>query len=336
MNENENLNSIPSDNVPETQPLNVDNTADDSIAETEVLQATENDDNNTGDLSAETADGEKESIIESVFGDDDTETEYSEAPNYVTETGIIEQAQPKKKKTAVYVSIIIAACILVLSVVGFGAFKLLNNKSVVGSWVWEEDLANATETTDEAGNTVIPNVPYLTFNKDGSASYKIGTLEYYGPYSTVTENGTSTLTATIPYALSGEYTYVLDGNAFSKKTLSINMSGEDFVFNADDLPSYTVDVKDGFVAEDAIIGTWRSESEGQEVLYSFNEDGTMVFRIVAEEEKIGMRIDGTYTVADGIVTFYYLVDIETSLELECAVTDTGLTIGGDEFTKVTD
>ena len=217
----------------------------------------------------------------------------------------------KRKKGVVYTSLIIASIILVISVVLFAGYKLLLTPTITGSWVYIEDL-NASKEDGSA-------LPYLVFDKDGIASYEIGSLSYYGPYSVSTTGGVSTLTASIPYALSGEFGITLSGNNFTGKTLSISSDTAAVEFVSIKREAISIAIPDNFTVVDELVGTWTNTEQG--LTYYINDDGTMTFNITSDG--VGMDIKGTYYAEDGTINFVYLTDENVEMPIAYTINESG-------------
>lgn len=257
-----------------------------------------------------------ESEADSAVIDEESSEDIAEDA-YRSEETAADLDKPKKKKSALYTSVIIAASIFVAVILFFGAYKLFFTSSIVGSWVYTEDKV----TAEENGTPM----PYLIFEKDGTAKYSIGTLSYYGTYTTETNNGASRIDVVVPYALSGTFDYSID-----KHRLTIASDGDSIEFLQIKKVDSVVDVSEDFAVVDEVLGKWENQEQG--VTYSVYKDGTMTFDLVSGN--VGMHIDGTYTVKDGVITFKYLADTESTLPVEYEVNENGnLVIQGYEYTN---
>ncbi len=161
----------------------------------------------------------------------------------------------------------------------------LPDYEIVGAWE-PEDAVN-----DE----------YVLFTDDGKLRVVYGTIVFdagikygedgYGNKSAYTEGN----------YLYGQWTYTVKDD-----TLTINYSEDQTqVFNKIDYTPITLEAKEDFVKNDALVGKWMNKQYQDS--YEFTEDGFAIFRQKLEDGVYvyETEIKHAYTVKDNVITLYF-------------------------------
>lgn len=235
-----------------------------------------------------------------------------------------------KNKVKVQTPIMIAACILIVAVLGFFCFKLFFSNSITGTWVLKTD-ASADETSED-GNAVI----YYTFHddKNHTASLNIGSMEVKGNWWYADENGattdeaTDTITISISYFFNGTFQYEVGGNAITGRTLTLK-SGDDssYDFVSKSIPDPDLKPVQNYKVYEKLVGEWKNDES--KISYTFNSDGTCHIN-----EMDTLIIDGVYSADGEKVDIKYIAQEEANTSFGYEINGSKLTISGLELEKV--
>ena len=234
---------------------------------------------------------ETEAETAEVVAEDATEEVAQEAVDEVTEAlDTIEEAElvaVPKKKFPLQLPIIIAACIVVVALLGYFAVSLFT-PTVEGTWLFES----------EEGYSFYYD---LDDTKDGKVcDMSIGTVHFPGTYETVVGEATNSISISV-YAgyIYGDYTYTLTGNKLAgNRVLTLTAAdGTTYTLTQTKAPkdSDYITPDENFKADEAIVGEWVYEYEeyGASLNLKINADGTLIYNQFGYQE-----LHCTYT-ADG-------------------------------------
>lgn len=231
-----------------------------------------------------------------------------------------------EKKTKVQKPIIIAACILLVAILGFVCFRVFFNNSVVGTWVIENDA-----TSDEASDAD-SNIIYYTFDKDGNAYLTTGTMKVAGTWDYVDTQGATSdqmsdkFKVQISYFFNGTFDYQVIGNEITGRKMVLNDGNQEYNFVSKSIPKADLKPAEDFKAEPKLVGTWKNTEYN--LSYVFNEDGTCHINQMDQ-----LYLDGVYTVADGKVDITYLAQGVTKTSIDYIIDGDKITISGVEYKK---
>lgn len=249
-------------------------------------------------------------------------------------TYITAESEAPVKKNGIQKPLIIAACILVIAVIAAGVYFLFFNNSVVGTWI----IDDKTSTADEASKTSEENERYYTFNNDGSASIKLGTIEIFGEWNYASDSSSSSdqqgdkIEITILPIIKGTFDYKLDGNQITGRTMTISGTNtSDIVFKSASKADPELKVSKKFKADKTVTGKWKNKDYN--LVYSFNADGTCDLN---NNDRIATT--GTYTVDSKKkqITVVYIGEKKSEMYIPYSEGDKKDTINlsGYEFSKV--
>lgn len=182
-------------------------------------------------------------------------------------------AQPaKKKKFPIYIPIIIAAALVVLSVAAFFVIKMFV-PTLEGTW----------KLTNEEGYEFYYTLEYD--GDDGKCDMSLGTVHFPGTFTTSeNEDGTQSLNLDIAAGfVYGDYTYEFIGNPMSDDyALKLtDASGTETTLTSAETPqdSDYVMPDENFVPDEKLTGEWEYyyPEYGMSIKLYLNEDGTMIY-----------------------------------------------------------
>ncbi len=216
----------------------------------------------TGEEIPEISDEEIEEIANEDISDvvSDIKDEFSFEENNI---------EPKKKKPSLQIPIIIAICIVVGALLGFGIYYGFFAHTVNGTWAYT--------ASDE-------NTYYYTFKDEKDekiVSMSMGTIDFNGEYSvTSADNSTQTLMIGQYYGeLSGEYTMTISGSRlFGNQVMTLKTTdGTEFTLKQASMPKSPLTVSPDFKADEKLVGDWEYvfEDYGISYKFSFTADGKM-------------------------------------------------------------
>ncbi len=270
----------------------------------------------------ETNESDADTVVDTANESTDTEIDSEMVSNDIEKT-----AETPNNKVKVQTPIMIAACILVVAVLGFFCFKLFFSNSLVGTWIIKTD-ASADEATKNEDSVI-----YYTFNGNNTASLNIGSMEVRGNWWYADENGattdqaTDTITISISYFFNGTFQYELSGNTFTGRTLTLKSGDSSYDFESKNIPDPGLKPDDGFKVDEKLVGEWKNEAT--QISYIFNADGTCHIN-----QMDTLIIDGVYSAEKGKVDIKYIAQEEANTNIEYELKDSKLTISGLEFEKV--
>ncbi len=287
---------------------------------------------------------ENESAPENTESTESTETAVEEANGYSDDTEIETPdtipeipMDDNGKKVKVQKPIIIAACVLIAALIAAGVYFLFFNNSVVGTWIIDE----STSSSDEASKTKADeNIRYYTFNDDGTASIKLGTIEIFGTWNYTDTSSASAdekaektdkIDIEILPIIKGTFEFELKGNAFSGRvfTLTSNQTSIDFKNASKAEPDLKVSAK--FKADKTVTGKWKNKDYN--LIYDFKDDGTCH---LSNNDRI--TTTGTYTVNSNKkqITVVYVGEEKSKMYIPYAKGEkkNQLILSGYKFSKV--
>ena len=287
------------------------------IEDTSVEEVTEE------NVEADATCNSEESVLNSDF------EEFNSALELIQENDII---LSKKKKTLLQVPIIISLVLVLGLVAGLFVMKGFFNTSVVGTWIINDQSTpdEATKTTEE----VDPNINYYTFKDDGTALISLGTMRMVGTYEIIDgkDGSDDTINIDIPNALQNSFTFKVNGNIFTGRTLVLESEyyNKGLEFKSAKLITPEIKPDPKFKPNDKLIGTWTYNDGYNKLSYEFNKDGTALFN-----QYDILYADATYTYTDEkIVLTYYISAVETGdMEIKYVAEDDKLIINGYAYNK---
>ena len=194
-------------------------------------------------------------------------TEYATLDTSAFDTPEQEEPVVKKKKSLIYLPIIIAACLVFGAIVAFLAISIFT-PTVEGTWIYEA----------EDGNTF-----YYTFDKD-KCDMNIGTIHFPGTYTLDVTDEAKTMNIEI-YAgyLSGACEYEITGNRLAKNRVMTltNVDGATFTLTQTKAQkdSDYIMPDENFEEVEALTGEWEFEypEYNSSLKLTLNDDGTMIY-----------------------------------------------------------
>ncbi len=228
----------------------------------------------------------------------------------------------KKKQFPIYVPVIVAACILIGSIVTFLLINIFT-PTIEGTWIYKA----------EDGNSF-----YYTFKND-ECDMSIGTIHFPGTYSTVAaeEGRTANIELYAGY-IAGAYDFEVSGNKLSRDRV-LKLTGED---GTELTLTESKAVKDSdyimpdenFKPVEELTGEWEFEyaEYGSSLKLTLNEDGTMVY------DQFGyQKFNCVYTATENTINFSFFETELISQEEEYDFNDKGeLIFLGLNWTRVDD
>ncbi|MBQ3418013.1 MAG: hypothetical protein IJH32_09320 [Ruminococcus sp.] len=244
---------------------------------------------NTEDIKDNSVDTEE--IVEETS--DSTETEEFESE----ETA--EDSPKKKKKFFLQTPIIIAACIVLGTLLGYFLF--------VGFFL--HDPAGLWSVSDDEGTTY-----YYEFKDDGSCVMTIGTIDNIGAYyKSQTETGDSIYINQYYGMFAGEYNYTITGSRLlGNQKMILETNGYEYeltqVGSKENLLEKPVD----FIPNEELLGEWEYliPEYGVSYTFTFNKDGTMLYN-----QADTVIYTATYTVDDENVHMTFFTNEEQTVDL---------------------
>ncbi len=264
------------------EAMDTANTPEENVAEAVETVETAQD---VVETAEETAEDTAEVIVEDAVEEaQEAIEETSEAVDAIDEAELV--AVPKKK-FPLQLPIIIAACIVVVALLGYFAISLFM-PTVEGTWLYES----------EEGYSFYYD---LDDTKDGKVcDMSIGTVHFPGTYETVVGEATNSISISV-YAgyIYGDYTYTLTGSKLAgNRVLTLTAAdGTTYTLTQTKAPkdSDYITPDENFKPDGAIVGEWVYEYEeyGASLNLKINDDGTLIYNQFDYQE-----LHCTYT-ADG-------------------------------------
>ncbi len=240
--------------------------------------------------------------------------------------------QTPKKKSFVQLPIIISLAIVVVAALTFLVLIMFFNTSIVGDWT-----VKVTATADEAGSSDSDDAAqsYYCFEYGGKASVYLGTMKMVGTYTLGTsDEGTNTITVSIPSALEGTFEYDVTGNIFTGRTLVLTDSyyGQSVDLVSTKLIIPRLEPYEDFKPNDQLCEKWvfNDSYYNSSVSYEFKENGTFEF-----SEADTFYLEGVYTYTDDTITLKYYGTEPTTTELSYQFVDSTIVINGLQYVKET-
>lgn len=183
-----------------------------------------------------------------------------------------------KKKFPLQIPIIIAACIVVVALLGYFAVSLFM-PTVEGTWLYES----------EEGYQFYYD---LDDTKDGKVcDMSIGTVHFPGTYETVVGENTNSISISV-YAgyIYGDYTYTMTGNKIAgNRVLTLTAAdGTTFTLTQTKAPkdSDYITPDENFKPDESIVGEWEYvyEEYGASLNLKINADGTLIYNQFGYQE----------------------------------------------------
>lgn len=257
--------------------------------------------------------------------------------NTDNESDISEETVPEApKKGKIQKPILIAACVLVVAIIAAAAYFIFFNNSVVGTWIMDEPTSSADEASSSAAEE---NERYYTFENDGTASIKLGTIEIFGTWSysddssSTADEGTKKIDIEILPIIKGTFDYKLDGNGISGRKLTLSSSSASLTFKSTAKAEPDLTVSKKFKADKTVTGKWKNKDYN--LIYSFNADGTCDLN---NNDRI--TTTGTYTVDSSKkqITVVYVGEKKAKMYIPYTKGEkkNQLVLSGYTFTKVTE
>lgn len=249
----------------------------------------------------------------------------------------------KSKKHKLSPCLIVAACIFLASLLFFGLWTMLFQKSIVGTWeVTFTDTSSDEKTITYDLKFKFEPMTNTEESGTGNVTVNLGNISYFGTYR-FTEDSDGEPQIWIYSVLDGttfinsHLIYSVEGNALTGRTLKLTDVEGGFVpagidTNFEMKPSaieYKIQKIDNAKLDQAIIGSWNGGTDTI-YTYTFNEDQT--FSVASKYR----YITGSYSAADGNLTLCYYTSTGDVQEetLTYTVNDTGtVSFNGLEFTK---
>lgn len=271
----------------------------------EVTQNEEVVENTTEELVEETVENTADATLET----ETTETE--------------EQVEPvvKKKKSPIYLPIVIAACLVFGAIVAFLAISIFT-PTVEGTWLYEA----------EDGNSF-----YYTFDKD-ECNMNIGTIHFPGTYTLDVTDEAKTMNIEI-YAgyLSGACEYEITGNRLAKNRVMTLTNAEGATFTLTQAkPQKDSDYimpDENFEEVEVLTGEWEFEypEYDSSLKLTLNDDGTMIY------DQFGYQnFSCVYTATENTINFSFFETELISQEEEYYFDGDQLIFLGLNWTRVDD
>lgn len=185
--------------------------------------------------------------------------------NIVTETQAEQKPVKVKKKRLLNTPIIIAICIVAVSVLSFLVYDIFFNTSIYGTWTFD----STTVSTDDEINTA-----YYTFNNDGTASVTCGNVTFNGTITISSEDNTKAVISIPNFIGEQEYNIAVTGNKLSTRHLILSSESVTGSFTSAKAEKVPVEKIKDFVIDNEIIGEWSDDYYGMSC--TFNEDGTVI------------------------------------------------------------
>ena len=255
-----------------------------------------------------------------------------------------EEEEKKKKPFILEKSIIIAACILIATVIGFGVFfaiRYITTPSVEGVWRQTEFMLKGDDSSKQTIKKSGGEAIYYTFKNDGVLEIKTGTVTNKYNWSYISQDGKKvkemTDSITIfdennPYS-STNCKFTIDGNRLSERKLKIETSGENvfiYKFTSTDeetANSFKLDKDKSFKENKKLTGTWSNKASKMKI--TFKSDGTYHMDVTTSIQ------EGNYKLKDSTLelTYFYSGQEGSTGAIPFELKDGKLYIGTDEFEK---
>lgn len=238
-----------------------------------------------------------------------------------TEASVEEPAEKKKKKFPIQIPVIIAACIVIIALLGYfvvTGFFLREPEGVT----WSQELEGATY--------------YFEFCNNNVFKAYVGSVEIESTYQKEKAETGNTLTigTNVCNFYSGyPATYEITGSRIlGNQTMSYSY-GEGADYTLVQASRKTADLKlpENFEADPDLLGTWVFQYFGYDVYrVTFNDNGSLKLEFLQD----GITYNGTYTLEDdGVMNFTYYVSDNVATQLDYSVNGDTLNFLGATFVR---
>ncbi len=264
---------------------------------------------------------QEESTYVSQFSDlEDTVTEE-------TEQEVLDVASPAKKPGGLfkYINpcIFIAFCIVVVSLLVYGAYTVMNT-TVTGAWMYKISYNDTSATADEAKTT--QEEAYYVFDKVNEKGkgkfheYSQG-AEQSGNYSVSTKDGKNLITLEYNPMAKNELTYEVTGNrlfgtaklkliqaAYTDQSTGQEIPEQSIELECSSSPEYDKNTFDSYNTDEKLTGTWNTDDRKffyyyTELPYSekleFSDNGVLKITYVQSDMYLDRTLYYSYTVDKG-------------------------------------
>ncbi len=314
--------------------------ADTDTTDTEVNEAVQTAQDVTEEAAAEIAE----------TGTEITADAAAEATEATAEDAFsVTEEKPEKKKMILNRAIFISLIIVIIGLIAALTVKYFFNTSLVGTdlfgnktdttWHYSQQIPYTdTEATGDEPSVKTADVDvFYEFGGDGKLTVKSGTITSEGTYTlryvdnddvTDVENADELLGKPIVEldvydpvmgsTISGAFTYTVEGNVFSGKTLRIaSLYSPDAYLDLDEkaFEETVLTHEDEFTPVEGLTGSWSYKSESGVHTYTFNSDGTMAIDILEPQYGYHIRQTGIYYCTDNTidVTVFLCIKQDTTL-----------------------
>ncbi len=288
--------------------------SDDAQESAEAQAEATDDTNEDTEVKAEDA---AETVVESETIEAFDESEETLPENL--EYGIEEQEE-QKKRFPLQIPVIVAACILVVALLGYFLFTGFILKEPEGV-TWSTEVDGATY--------------YFEFKNNNVFKAYVGSVEIDSTYQKTKSDSGNTLTVgtNVGNFYSGSpATYKITGSRILGNQVMEYSYGEGYDFSVKQASRKEVnlDLPKDFVPDNDIIGTWVFRYYGYDIYkVTFNDNGSMKLQMIQD----GITYNGTYTIDGDNINFTYYVSDSVAAPLQYSVNGDTLTFLGATFVR---
>lgn len=299
----------------ELENSGVEETVAEEVTETAVTEA----DKVTAD--AETAEETVESVSDPANENSDAfdDSEETLPENIESEMEQLDNEQ-QKKPFPLQKPVIIAACILLVALLGYFLYVGFFLKTPEGV-TWSQELDGATY--------------YFEFKDDGALKVYVGSVEIDSTYQKAkTDNGnTLTIGSNICNFYAGTpATYTISGSRIlGNQVLNYSYGeGNDFSLNQSSRKEVVLDLPKDFTPDENLLGTWVFQYFGYDIYkVTFNDNGSIKLQFLQD----GITYNGTYTVEGDNINFTHYVADSVATQLPYTVDGDKLNFLGASFIR---
>ena len=232
----------------------------------------------------------------------------------------IEEQEEQKKRFPLQIPVIVAACILVVALLGYFLFTGFILKEPEGV-TWSTEVDGATY--------------YFEFKNNNVFKAYVGSVEIDSTYQKTKSDSGNTLTVgtNVGNFYSGSpATYTITGSRILGNQVMEYSYGEGYDFSVKQASRKEVnlDLPKDFVPDNDIIGTWVFQYYGYDIYkVTFNDNGSMKLQMIQD----GITYNGTYTIDGDNINFTYYVSDSVAAPLQYSVNGDTLTFLGATFVR---
>jgi hypothetical protein len=284
--------------------------------------------NEPADTEADKATADAETAEDSIESVSDSAIENSDAFDDSAETlpenieSEIEQLdnEGKKKSFPLQKPVIIAACILLVALLGYFLYVGFFLKTPEGV-TWSQELDGATY--------------YFEFKDGGALKAYVGSIEIDSTYQKEKTDSGNTLTVgtnICNFYAGNPATYTISGSRIlGNQVLNYSYGeGNDFALNQSSRKEATLDLPKDFTANEDLLGTWVFQYFGYDIYkVTFNDNGSIKLQFLQD----GITYNGTYTVEGDNINFTYYVADSVATQLPYTVDGDKLNFLGASFIR---